>query len=69
MITTLAAGSAAADGALRELTEAKARLVALTSDGAGRYPAELDLAIAELTRSVELAAAARETIADYTMRL
>ncbi|MGX7828568.1 hypothetical protein ACTG9Q_26090 [Actinokineospora sp. 24-640] len=69
MITTAAAGSAAADSALRELTEAKARLLALASDGAGWYPAELDLAIAELTRSAELAAAARETIADYVMRL
>lgn len=69
VITTLAAAAANTDTALRELTAARAILTKLAPDGAGWYPAELDLAIAELTKAAELAAAARETIADYLTRL
>ncbi|WP_189210781.1 MULTISPECIES: hypothetical protein [Actinokineospora] len=67
VMTTLAAAAASADTALRELTSARAILTRISPDG--WCPAELDLAIAELTRVVALAAAARETIADYVTRL
>ncbi|MGW5054367.1 hypothetical protein [Actinokineospora sp. NPDC004072] len=69
VLATLAAAAASTDTALRELTAARAILTRLSPDGTGWSPAELDLAIAELTRVAGLAAAARETIADYLTRL
>ncbi len=66
---TLHAAAASADTALRELTAARAILTRLSPDGAGWYPAELDLAIAELTKAAALAAGARELVADYMMGL
>lgn len=69
VVSTLAAAAASADTALHELTSARAILARLAPDGAGWYPAELDLAIAELTKAASLAAAARETVADYMTRL
>ncbi|MFC7615845.1 hypothetical protein ACFQV2_22500 [Actinokineospora soli] len=59
VVATLASAAASADAALRELTGARAILKTLAPDGGGWYPAELDLAIAELTKAASLAAAAR----------
>ncbi|OLR92129.1 hypothetical protein [Actinokineospora bangkokensis] len=56
-------------GAALPLEQARAGLLAVRREGDDFHPAELDLALAELTRAAELVALARETIDDYATRL
>jgi hypothetical protein len=55
--------------AVPSLEEAKAVLLGVKRVEDGWYPAELELAIAEVNRASELIARGRQAVIDYLMRL